>query len=192
MGSIIGREDNLVLFLNNLSLCAFKIEPGRELLPRLIERVVDFLSVDLRNNIERRHLWLRIVFGNLDVAVLGLELKGRFTAAADQHVDLVNWFGPSLLLLRKIIGNFTGGGVCDQVKCRFGWNVSKCIAVLDGGVNRELTILPPLVNDYQMAGLETEVEIAETIMREQSAIAQLCPRLIAAHFVQLHFTVGQL
>src|SRR5260370_35302868 len=191
MGGIIGREDNLVFFLNNLSLCAFKIEPGRELFSRLIEGVVDFLSVDFRNNIERRHLWLRIMFGNLDVAVLGLELKGRFTAAVDQHVDLVNWFGPSLLLLRKIIGNFTGGGVPDQVKCRFGWNVSECIAVLDGGVNRELTFLPPLVNDCQIAGLETEVEIAETIMREQSAIAQLRPRLIAAQLLKLHFAIGQ-
>src|SRR5437879_12021700 len=55
MGGVIGREHNLALFLNNLSLGIFEIETGDEFFPRLIERVIDFLFIDFRKNIERRH-----------------------------------------------------------------------------------------------------------------------------------------
>src|SRR5881227_1053296 len=111
--------------------------------------------------------WLRVVLGNLDVAILGLELKGRFPAAAHQHIDLVNGFGPSLLLLGKVIGNFTGGGVCDQMKRGVGWNVSECVSVLDGGADCELQVLPPFIGDREIAGREIEIEIAEAIVGEQ-------------------------
>src|SRR5438105_14888054 len=55
MGVAISQEHNLVLFLNNLSLGIFEIETGDEFFPRLIERVIDFLFIDFRKNIERRH-----------------------------------------------------------------------------------------------------------------------------------------
>ena len=130
------------------------------------------------------------MFGNFDVAILGLERKGRFAAAADQHVDLVNWLGPALLFLRKIIGDFTGSRVCDQVKCRVGWNISECVSVLDGGAGRELKFLPPFVGDREIAGLESEVEIAETIVGKQPAVAQLRARFFAPHSFDQHFAIG--
>ena len=51
-------QDDLVFLLHNLGLRIFQVESGDELFSRLIERVVDLLFLDFRNDIKRRHRWI--------------------------------------------------------------------------------------------------------------------------------------
>ncbi len=71
-------------------------------------------------------------------------------------------------------------------------NVSEGVAILDGGVDGKLTVLPPFISDREVAGLEAEIEIAEAIVREQAAVAEVRARFFAPNFFDQHFSVGQL
>ena len=56
---VFGRERDLLLLVNYFRSAAFKIEPRGQFFAGLIERVVNFLLVYFRDDVERRHISIK-------------------------------------------------------------------------------------------------------------------------------------
>ena len=116
-------------------------------------------------------IWLRIVFGNLDVAILGLELKGRFSCRrVNRQVEFTLVRDVVAPVPRNRQGSYRWLCKISDEMLYVSWNVLN--KVPSEWWHGSRTPRPPTIRgDREIAGLESEVEIAETIVREQPAAA---------------------
>src|ERR1700730_9384641 len=113
MRSVVGGENDLFFFVNDLGLGVFQIEAGGQFFARLIEGVVDFLLVHFGDDVEGRHLKVCQGFAS---AILMLPSVARISMPASL---------PSPTNMSILVG-------CSPLRCSFS---VKSLSIFQFGVS---------------------------------------------------------
>src|SRR6266404_1074392 len=132
---------------------------------------------------------LRIVLGNSNIAVVGLDLNFWIIGAAHQNIDMMGRFLATLLLLFKVIDNLPSHGVGHEMKSSFLLQGGESVAILHRRMNGKIVFFPPIVNQTDVSGFDTKIEAAEAIVSEQPAASELGMRFRATHFFNQDFAL---